>query len=266
MFFYLSKILWFLLQPSSLMFAALIAAAVLAGTAWRTLSRRLLVGSLAALLVCGLLPVADLLIRPLENRFARPGADFDGASLAGIIVIGGAEDRNGWDREELGGLNEAAERYTEVAMLARRFPSLRVIFAGGSSALVADLPPEAETARRVLEALGVEQGRLALEAASQNTHQNAVFTARLLQPQPAQRWLLVTSAAHMPRAVGCFRAAGFNVVAWPVDYRTTRGGSLLYVNGRVSDGLARFDSVTREYVGLAMYYLTGRTDALLPAP
>ena len=117
-------------------------------------------------------------------------------------------------------------------MLARRFPSLRVIFAGGSSALVADLPPEAETAKRVLEALGVEQGRLALEAESQNTHQNAVFTARLLQPLPAQRWLLVTSAAHMPRAVGCFPGSGVQRrgMAGRLPHDARR--HLLYVNGK----------------------------------
>jgi uncharacterized SAM-binding protein YcdF (DUF218 family) len=144
MFFYLSKILWFLAQPSSLLFAGAIAGALLAATSWRRLARGLLIGGLGGLVLCGLLPVADLLMRPLENRFPRPGLAFDASSLAGIIVLGGAEDRNGWDRGELGGLNEAAERYTETAALARSLPGLPIVFTGGSAALVADLPPEAE--------------------------------------------------------------------------------------------------------------------------
>jgi uncharacterized SAM-binding protein YcdF (DUF218 family) len=265
MFFYLSKILWFFAQPSSLLFAGVIAGALLAATSWRRVSRGLLIGSLVGLVLCGLLPVADLLTRPLEDRFPRPGLAFDATSLAGIIVLGGAEDRNGWDRGELGGLNEAAERYTETAALARSLPALPIVFTGGSAALVADLPPEAETARRILMELGVAPERLKLETQARNTHENAVFSARLLQPQAGERWLLITSAAHMPRAVGCFRKAGFDVVAWPVDYRTSLSG-LPYLNSRIPDGLARLDSITREYIGLALYALTGRTSALFPAP
>jgi uncharacterized SAM-binding protein YcdF (DUF218 family) len=264
MFFYLSKILWILLQPSSLMFAALIAGVLLAATAWRSLSRWLLAGSLCAILVVGLLPICDFLIRPLENRFPRPATD--AGSMAGIILIGGAEDRSASDRGELGGLNSAGERYTEVAALARRFPGLRIVFAGGSGALLGGGPPEAETARRVLGALGVAQDRLTLEGESRNTYENATFAARLLKPQPGQRWLLVTSAAHMPRAVGCFRRAGFDVVAWPVDYRTPRGGAAIGLNSSIPDGLEGFDGIVREYLGLLAYYLTGRTDALVPGP
>jgi uncharacterized SAM-binding protein YcdF (DUF218 family) len=266
MFFYLAKILWFFLQPSTLIFAALIAGALLVGTAWRRTSRGLVAGSVATLLICGLLPVTDLMMQPLENRFPRPGPKLDGDSIAGIIVLGGAEDRSAWDRQELGGLNDAAERYTEAVVLARRFPGTRLVFAGGSGALVADLPPEAQTAKRIFEALGVEPRRIVLESQSRDTYENATFAARLLAPRPGQRWLLVTSAAHMPRAVGCFRKAGFNVVPWPVDYRTPRQVNLTALNRSIPDGLGGLDGITREYIGLVMYYLAGRTDALLPGP
>lgn len=266
MFFHLSKILWFLLQPSTLMFAALIAGVLLATTTWRRLSRRLMLGSIGAMLFVGLLPISDLLVHPLENRFPRPGPELDVGSLAGVIIIGGAEDRSALDRGELGGLNGAAERYTEVAALARRYPGVRIVFAGGSGALLANYPPEAETARRVLGALGVERERLTLESESRNTHENAVFAAQLLKPQPGQRWLLVTSATHMARAVGCFRKAGFNIVAWPVDYRTPRNLGLVSVSHSLPQGLAEFDGIVREYLGLLVYFLTGKTDGLLPGP
>lgn len=266
MFFYLSKILWLLLQPSALMFAALIAGVLLAATAWRRLSRWLMLGSIGAMVILGLLPISDLLVQQLENRFPRPGPELDVGSMAGIILIGGAEDRIAWDRGELGGLNSAAERYTEVAALARRYPGVRIVFSGGSGALLGDLPPEAETARRVLGALGVEGDRLTLEAASRNTYENAIFSARLLKPQAGQRWLLVTSASHMPRAMGCFRKAGFNMVAWPVDYRTPRRLGLSAFGTSIPDGLTFMDTVVREYLGLLAYYATKRTDALLPGP
>lgn len=266
MLFHLSKIVWFLLQPSSLILGALIAGAILAFTAWRRLARCLLWGAIAALLICGLLPLGDVLIQPLEQRFPRADLERLGPSVAGIIVLGGAEDNRAMDTPQLAGLNEAAERYTEAVVLARRLPDAVVIFSGGSGALLRTEPPEAETAGRLFEALGIPKDRLTLESKSRTTCENAALTAGLIGPQPGQRWLLVTSAWHMPRAVGCFRRAGFVVEPWPVDYRAARRVDLTRWHPSIPDGLQRIDLVAREYAGLAAYYLAGRTDTLFPAP
>jgi uncharacterized SAM-binding protein YcdF (DUF218 family) len=260
-FFIAAKTLWFLLQPSTLMLGAVIAGAILIATAWKRLGRRLLWGAIAALLICGLSPLGDLLIRPLEQRFAH--ADLErGGPIAGIIVLGGAEDSRAEGAPQVAGLNEAAERYTEAVILARRLPEVRLVFTGGSGALLRTQAPEAETAGRLFVALGIAKERLVLEQESRDTYQNAQFAARLLDPKPGERWLLVTSAWHMPRAIGCFRRAGFAVEAWPADYRA----SVARFNDSFPDGLRRIDFVVREYVGLLAYYLTGRTTALFPAP
>jgi uncharacterized SAM-binding protein YcdF (DUF218 family) len=267
LFFIAAKVLWFLTQPSSLIALAAIAGAVLSATAaWQRLGRRLLWGALAAVLIVGLSPLGDVLIRPLEQRFPR--ADIDkGAPIAGIIVLGGAEDgRAAGDAQELAGLNEAAERYTEAAALARRLPQVRLVFSGGVGTLLRRVPPEAESAGRLFAALGIAPERLVLEAQSRDTYENAVFSAKLLAPKAGERWLLITSAWHMPRAMACFRRAGFAVEAWPVDYRAPPAASLVRINDSLPDGLRRVDFVLREYVGLAAYYLAGRTDALFPAP
>jgi uncharacterized SAM-binding protein YcdF (DUF218 family) len=147
-------------------------------------------------------------------------------------------------------------------ILARRLPGVRLIFSGGSGALLRAQTPEAETAGRLFTALGVAKERLLLESQSRDTYQNAQLSARLLSPKPGERWLLVTSGWHMPRAMGCFRRAGFNVEAWPVDYRA----SVARFNDSIPEGLRRVDLVLREYVGLLAYYLAGRTTALFPAP
>ena len=67
---------------------------------------------------------------------------------------------------------------------------------------------------------GLDARRILVETRSRNTYENAVYSKELAQPQPGQIWLLVTSANHMPRAVGCFRAVGFDVIPYPVDYDT----------------------------------------------
>ena len=118
---------------------------------------------------------------------------------------------------------------------------------------------------RLLEALGVAKERITLESRSRDTYENAVFTKRLVNPGAGERWLLITTAWHMPRAMGCFRQAGFAVEPWPVDYRTS-GRVELWLNTGIPEGLRQMDFIMREYAGLAMYYLTGRTGALLPGP
>ena len=264
MFFYVAKIVWFLAQPSSLIAIALTMGAILAGTTWRKLGRRLLIAGLAALLICGLSPLSDALIVPLENRFARPDLA-SGGPIAGIVVLGGAEDSRANPPRELAGLNEAAERMTEAVALARRFPEARVVFTGGSANLLTKGLPEAATMGQLLEALGVAKERTSLESRSRDTYENAVFTKRLVNPGASERWLLITSAWHMPRAIGCFRAAGFAVEPWPVDYRT--GGRIeFWPKSGVPEGLRQMDFIMREYAGLVMYYLTGRTGDLLPGP
>jgi uncharacterized SAM-binding protein YcdF (DUF218 family) len=263
-FFVLAKVLWFLLQPSSLMLGAVIAGVALLRTKWQRTARALMWGGLAALLIGGLSPLGDLLIRPLEGRFPR--AEIDGAAIAGIVVLGGAEDSRADDGVQIASLNEAAERYTEAVALARRLPQARVVFTGGSGMLIATGPQEADVAGRLFEALGVARERLALESKSRDTYENATLTARLVDPKPGERWLLVTSAWHMPRAMGAFRQAGFKVEPWPVDYRAARGFGALRLQSSVPEGLRRIDFVVREYVGLVMYYATGRTGVLWPGP
>jgi uncharacterized SAM-binding protein YcdF (DUF218 family) len=78
--------------------------------------------------------------------------------------------------------------------------------------------------------------------------------------------LLVTSAYHMPRAIGTFRRVGFAVEAYPVDYRTRGIEDLARPFPNLGEGLRRGDIAMREWVGLLMYRLAGRTNALFPAP
>jgi uncharacterized SAM-binding protein YcdF (DUF218 family) len=265
-FFYLAKILWALLQPSSLVIAAVVVGAILSTTAWRRLGRRLLMVAVPVLIIGGISPLGDLLIAPLENRFPRTDIT-RGGSITGIVVLGGAEDgRAAAAPRELAGLNEAAERYTEAAALARRLPNARLVFTGGSGALFSKEPPESETAARLFEALGIAKERITLESASRDTHENALFTTRLIKPATGERWLLVTSAWHMPRAIGCFRRVGFPVEAWPVDFRTSVDFQPLRFHSAITEGWRRIDFVAREYAGLVAYHLSGRTSALYPAP
>jgi uncharacterized SAM-binding protein YcdF (DUF218 family) len=263
MFFYLSKIIWFILQPSSLLLLGVCIGIWLVRWGRIEAGLRWLTGSMIALGIVGVTALSDIITSPLQNRFPRP--DLAALQIDGIIVLGGAEDTRPGLRE-LMSLNEAGERVTEAVALARRFPTAKLVWSGGSGNLLTERISAAERALALFEAFGIARDRIVLEDASRTTDENARLTRDSVKPKPGQRWLLVTSAWHMPRAVGCFRQAGFEVVAWPVDYRTPEDVNWLQVFGSVPDGLRRFDTMTREYVGLLAYRVTGRTDALFPAP
>jgi len=105
-----------------------------------------------------------------------------------------------------------------------------------------------------------------LESLSRTTWENAAFVVPLVKQKPGERWLLVTSAWQMPRAMGVFRKVGIDVEAYPVDFRTTGQFYPWRLHGSLTDGLRRFDYVVREYPALLIYWLTGRSPALFPAP
>ncbi|MDX2201759.1 MAG: YdcF family protein [Hyphomicrobiaceae bacterium] len=264
MFFFLSKLLWFFAQPSNVAFVLILVGALLMLTAPRSvLGRRMATAGLLAFVVLGFTPFNQILLAPLESRFQRPDLGL-GPPPAGIIILGGAEDGRADPDREMAGLNEAAERYTEGIALARRFPQAKLVFSGGSGGIIADAgAPEAVAARRLFKALGIAPERVVLEERSRNTWENAIFTRAMLDPKPGERWLLVTSAYHTPRAVGCFRKAGLEVEPWPVDFRVAeRFADMLQP---YPDQLRRVDTAVREWIGLVAYYLTGKSTALFPS-
>jgi len=264
MFFILSKVLGFFALPSNLLITIGLVGLVLLLTRSRRLASWLVVTSLVLLVLFGLSPLGNALMLPLEERF--PPWDASHGAPDGVIVLGGVIAEDVSAARGAVALNESAERVTVAAELARRYPKLRIIFSGGTNALLFDKGAEAGFAVRQLEDLGVARERIVAEEQSRNTVENAVFSRLIANPQPGQRWLLLTSAFHMPRAIAVFRAAGFPVEAYPVDWRTTGPMDLVRPYPSVSEGLRRTDVAVREWIGLLLYRLTGKTAELFPGP
>jgi uncharacterized SAM-binding protein YcdF (DUF218 family) len=254
MFFVLSKVLGFFALPSNLIILIGLVGAVLLPTRFARAGRRLMVASLLGLALLGLSPLGNALIIPLEDRFPA-WDDSRGAITPDVSAV----------RPQVA-LNEAAERVTEAVALARRYPQARIIYSGGTGALIYRGGSEAESAVRIFAGLGVPPERVIAEEQSRNTVENAVFSLLLAMPQPGERWLLLTSGYHMPRAIGVFRAAGFPVEAYPVDWRTRGPQDAARPFSSLGSGLERADTAVREWVGLFVYWLTGRSAELFPGP
>jgi uncharacterized SAM-binding protein YcdF (DUF218 family) len=264
MFFVISKVLGFFAIPSNLVLMVGILGLLLLATRFARAGRRLAFTSLVLLAILGLSPLGNALILPLEDRF--PPWNAAAGAPAGIIVLGGAISPDISAARSEVALNESAERLTVAAELALRYPEARVLFSGGSGALIFGEGSEAEFAARVFESFGVSRRRVLLEDRSRNTLENAILSKDLARPQPGQRWLLVTSAYHMPRAIGIFRKAGFDVEPYPVDWRTGGPADAFLPFGTVGDGLRRTDTAVREWAGLLVYWLMGMSSSLFPAP
>jgi uncharacterized SAM-binding protein YcdF (DUF218 family) len=264
MFFVLSKTAGFFALPSNLFISIGVAGLVLLCTRFTRLASWLVVTSLVLIAVAGLSPLGNALMLPLEQRF--PPWDASRGPPDGIVVLGGAIWPDISAARGVVKLDDAAERITATVELARRYPNARIVFTGGSAALMFDQIPEAPFAVRELESLGVAHDRITAEEQSRNTVENAVFSRLIANPKPGERWLLVTSAYHMPRAIGVFRAASFDVEAYPVDWHTLGPLDVLKLASSVSDGLGRTDVAVHEWVGLMAYRLMGKTEELFPTP
>jgi uncharacterized SAM-binding protein YcdF (DUF218 family) len=264
MFFILSKTLGVLTVPSHVITLLAGIGLVLLWTRFKPMGRRLLFVSLGLVVVLGVLPVGKALMVVLEQRF--PPWTASGAPPHGIIVLGGAIEPERSAARNTVSLNAGAERVTEIAALARRFPDARIVFSGGSANLVFAGPPESAFMLDLLESFGIPRTRVLLEERSRNTVENARFVRALVDPKPGERWLLVTSAIHMPRAAGAFRKAGFPVEAYPVDWNTDGWIELATGPSWPLRGLDTTDFATKEWVGLFAYWLAGYTAEVLPGP
>ena len=241
MTYYFSKAFWLFAAPTS----ALVLISASTGL-WAVLGNSKCAAWLAAVAACGLVigaftPIGLTLTVPLENRFPFLQPD-PHASLDGIIMLPGG----------------AGDGIDAVSKFSQDYPKTRLVFCGFGAA-------DENLIKRFAD-LGVDSARINIESRPRTTSEDAVYSAALLKPKTNERWLLVTAAMHLPRAVGCFRSVGFQVEPYPVEFMT-RGRSgpfALFATG--SRALIQFDRAAKEWIGLIAYRLMRKTEDLFPGP
>jgi uncharacterized SAM-binding protein YcdF (DUF218 family) len=241
MIYYVSKVFWLIAAPTN----ALVLISAIAAL-WGVLRNSKCAASLAAAAACvlvigGFTPIGLALTVLLEDRFAFSVPDSQTPPY-GIIFLGGAGP---------GGIEPA------LTTLSHDYPTAPLIFSGFSVA---------ENVIKKFAGLGGDPERIiAIKPRPRTTSEDALYAAALLKPKPGERWLLVTTAIHMPRAVGCFRAAGFQVEPYPVEFRNNRSHPFTPFSPG-SKALSQLDTAAKEWIGLIAYRLMDKTDALFPGP
>jgi uncharacterized SAM-binding protein YcdF (DUF218 family) len=262
MLYLFSRLFDLIVNPSTLLLLLCAAGLLLTLRRMHVWGHRLLIAGIAGYVAFAVLPLGTWLLRPLENRFPPPNPMPE--QVDGIISLGGAINLDLSADRSAPQLTDAAGRMTAFVALARHYPNARLVFAGGSGKLAFGPITEAEVARTFYQQLGIDPRRIVFENRSRNTHENALFARDLVHPHPGEHWLLVTTAADLPRAVGSFRGVGWRVVAVPADYHSPRhsGG---WTPGLLN-GLRDADWAVHEWIGLAYYRMRGWTPAFFPGP
>lgn len=254
--FFLSKILALFTQPLGWVAALLVVATAMQRRNARR-ARRITFSALLLLLLIGWEPLPDMLLRYLETQYAEFASDADLHKYAGVVVLGGATESGRVSQAHSQPLiTDAGERMTATVAMLQRNPHLRFVYTGGEGMLLGSGPSEADRARMFFESLGATGPRMQYEARSRNTYDNAVMTAAMPGIDIQKPWLLVTSAWHMPRSIGVFKKAGWNITAYPVDFRTS--DSTPWTSYSLTYGPQRWQMGLHELLGLVSYRIVGR--------
>ena len=263
MLYWLSKAVVPFLHPVNWALAAIWFGVVTSFLGYKSWGQKLVALGIILVSIVAVVPLGNWLSKPLENRFPSP--KIENRVPRGIIVLGGAtEPEITWSRDQPS-VNSAADRLIVLASLMKKYPQAAVVVSGGGTSKSVPLT-EAAVARLVLDIMGIDVKRISFEQKSRNTYENATFSAELVSPNRDESWLLITSALHMPRAVGSFRRVGWNVIPFPVDYETPADSKLNWVGFNLSSNSLELNRATREWVGLVSYWFLGRTNQVFPGP
>ncbi|PDT53726.1 MULTISPECIES: YdcF family protein [Sinorhizobium] len=260
--FLASKIFWLIAQPLSVAFFSILFGVLLIFSRFRRSGGIFASLGLLVLFLSLFTTAGPYFLQILEDRFPRPLAP--PAEISCIIVLGGAFEnvviasRGGIE------FNQAADRFIEAVRLAKAYPAARVLVSGGDGSITGAYEGDARASQGFFGAFGIAADRVIREEASRTTFENARYTRDLLATNGLERCALVTSAYHMPRSIGLFRANGIEVVPWPADYRTSGKVRLGFDFTQPSLNAQLATTAAKEWTGLLAYYLLGRTQTLLP--
>ncbi len=261
LFFWLSKLLWFLISPLNFVLLLLLSVWLLFKFGMIRLAKPVLGSIVLILMLIAIFPIGEWLLYPLENRF-RTNPDLP-ESIEGIIVLAGAlnaEKSIQWKQVQVTG---SVERELAFIKLSKTYPDATLVYTGGSSSLLYQQYKQADVAKQLFEEQGLDTSRIIFERESRNTIGNASRSLQLVKPKFNNTWILITSAFHMPRSIGVFCSEGWPTLPFPVDHQTYPG-RLFRIEFELAEHLNVLSLAIHEWLGLMAYRLTGKTSSILP--
>ena len=254
MFFILSKIFSFFIDPLNLLIISFLLFSVIHARTKKNSFKRTVWFVLfwIALLYK---PIPEFLIKKLEDPFVYNEDVFLG--LDGLIIVGGgtgsgkvAKDRNDYT------LGEGSERIFKGLEFLKQKPEGKIIFTGFSGNLFHEGLSEAEIIEQLVKALNTDPTNVLFERRSRNTFENALYSGKMIESLQIKKWGIVTSASHMKRATATFekQCPEINFEPIPVDFRTAN--SIYWSPGNIQGSIDLWRIYIHETIGYLVYKLT----------
>ncbi len=260
MYFYASKLFWLVFPPLNITVILMI----LGSWAGRGSvgGRAMLSMGWALLVLFGMLPTGKIMLHYLEDRYPAPG--HLPAKIDGILVMGGAFDVQTSMARHMPTLYGSAERVTEATRLMMLYPDARLVYSGGNGSMD-DTPSETEVFKAYLAAQHISDKNVHYENQSRNSYENILFSLLEGRPADKQSWLVVTSAAHMPRTIAIMRQQGWpgTIIPDPVDFQTTGGDDDFTPDPNILGNFSAVHLGIREWIALIVYRIGGKTESVL---
>jgi len=214
-----------------------------------------IVVSIGVLLLCTLSygAVSDIVVRPLEYEHPPLMKLEDVCEVKWVVVLGGGHTSDPKVPITSQLSRASIVRLVEGIRLHNMLPESKLILSGGSAF---DPVPNANVLADVALAIGVDKQRVILESGSKDTKDEARLIQKIVGND---RFVLVTSAYHMPRSVGLFQKLGMKPIPAPTDHlvkeRQGMGPGLFFPS---AGGLSKAERAFREYLGLGWAKLRGQ--------
>jgi len=254
-FYFLSKFIWFFVSPINFIILVILIGVLLTYTRFFKAARIILICAVAVISVIGFTPIGFAMLATLEDDFVVPD---NIEHVDGIIVLGGGIDwlvTNGRNQIEVVG---AADRLTAVVALHAQFPAAKIVYTGRNRFNNGLPEPRAANVVSYFASMGVSSSQLLLEERSRNTDENVRFSKAMINPAEHENWLLVTSAFHMKRAKLLFDRASWNVVPYPVDFRSPGTNSPWPIFYDTVNYIDNVNVAVKEWLGIFVYKLLGK--------
>ena len=256
MFFYLSKILWFFFNPFNLMLLLIFGGLLSHLFQKNILSKIFYSLSVIFFIISSVLPTGRFMLYSLEKNFHNQ--DTLPNEVEGVLILSGAIEGVLSIEYNTIHLNGNVERLIASIELINRYPKAEIIFSGGPAYVFNKKIIQADLAKEFFSKLGIDTHKIIFESKSRNTYDNIFFSRIIADPQLGEKWIVITSAFHMKRTLNIADKLKWNLIPYAVDFKQTKTFSWMPSINFLKN-ISIFQSAIHEWLGLIVYYLTGKS-------
>ena len=259
MIFYLSKFLWHLFNPFNCILLLLILSVILNFFKFLKFAKIILYFTFFLFFITGVLPTGSYLLYLLEknyhNKVNLP------ENVDGILILSGGTIPFLTKEYDQISLNSSVERLTESIQLMKKYPKAKAVFAGGTGSIQYPDLSHSDVAKKFYESLGVNIQNIHFDNKSRNTYEHFVFAKKKFDPNKDEKWVLVTSAFHLKRAINVGEKLGWEFIPYATDYKLPKKFRWKLSTNFLGN-LGSFQHSSHEWVGIISYYLMGRSSKI----